>query len=456
MQHTDVLIVGAGPTGLTLGIDLARRGVTALVTEKGPALSPGSRGKGLQPRTLEVFEDLGVLDGILAAGGPYPPTMTWRDGEQLGERPMFDPVEEDEGSRFTEPWMIAQWRTQEILYDRLRTLGGQVLFDHEALTLTQDTDGVTVTFTGGTEIRARYVVAADGGRSTLRRALGIGLAGGETLSLDPIVVADVRVPGLSRTHWHMFPPAEEGTGFLAICPLAGTDHFQLVAQVTGVEGALETPATGETVSHAPRPDTDATLETVNALLRARTHLPTATDLTWSSAFVPRTALADRFRAGRVFLAGDAAHIHTPAGGQGLNTSVQDAYNLGWKLGAVLRGAPARLLDTYEEERRAVAAGMLGLSTAIARSEARRGRSTRQLDLNYRESSLSQGTTSSLRAGDRVPVTLAGTDLHALIQGPDWTELTLPEGVFLVRPDGYVGWSGPTREGLAEYAAQVGA
>ncbi|MFM9447053.1 FAD-dependent monooxygenase [Streptomyces acidiscabies] len=441
MRHTDVLIVGAGPTGLTLGIDLARRGVAALVTEKGPALSPGSRGKGLQPRTLEVFEDLGVADEILAAGGPYPTTMTWRDGEQLGERPMFDPVEEDEGSRFTEPWMIPQWRTQEILYDRLRALGGQLAFDHEALTLTQDTDGVRVTFTGGTEIRARYVVAADGGRSALRRALGIGLACGETLSPDPIAVADVRVPGLSRMYWHMFPPSQEGTGFLALCPLAGTDHFQLVAQLTGGQG-LDT-------------DAEAASETVNAILRARTHLSGATDLTWSSAFVPRTALADRFRAGRVFLAGDAAHIHTPAGGQGLNTSVQDAYNLGWKLGAVLRGAPSSLLDTYEEERRAVAADMLGLSTAIARSEARRGRSTRQLDLNYRESSLSQGTTQVLRAGDRVPSTLDGTDLHALLQGPDWTELTLPEGVFLVRPDGYVGWSGPTREGLAEYAAQVG-
>ncbi|PWG11545.1 pentachlorophenol monooxygenase [Streptomyces sp. V2] len=440
MQHTDVLIIGAGPTGLTLGIDLARRGVPALVAERGPALSPGSRGKGLQPRTLEVFEDLGVAAEILATGGPYPTTMTWRNGEQLGERPMFDPVEEDEGTRFTEPWMIPQWRTQEILYDRLRSLGGQVAFDKEALTLTQDDAGVTVTFTGGTEIRARYVVAADGGRSTLRRALGIGLAGGETLSPDPIVVADVRVPGLSRTHWHMFPPAEEGTGFLAICPVARTDHFQLVAQVTGADGPLET----------------VTLKTVNDLLRARTHLSAATDLTWSSAFVPRTALADRFRAGRVFLAGDAAHIHTPAGGQGLNTSVQDAYNLGWKLGAVLKGAPPSLLDTYEEERRAVAADMLGLSTAIARSEARRGRSTRQLDLNYRESSLSQGTTQRLRAGDRVPRTLDGTDLHALVQGPDWTELTLAEGVFLVRPDGYVGWSGPTREGLAEYAAQVGA
>ena len=436
MQHTDVLIVGAGPTGLTLGIDLARRGVDALVVEKGATLSPGSRGKGLQPRTLEVFEDLGVVDEILAAGGPYPLRTTWKNGVRLGEEPMFDPAKDgEEGSRFTVPWMIPQWRTQEILYERLRTIGGQVLFSHETLTLHQDDDGVTVTCDGGTTIRARYVVAADGGRSSVRQALGIGMTGDGAPEADSFLVGDVRVPGLDRDHWHFF---HAEAGIVGLCPLAGTDQFQLIAQL---------------------PPEDVSLGAVSALLRERTHLTGATDLTWSSVFRPRTALADRFRAGRVFLAGDAAHIHPPTGGQGLNTSVQDAYNLGWKLGAVLKGAPATLLDTYEEERRANATGMLALATAVQRGEVRRGRSTRQLDLNYRESSLSRETRptpSGLHAGDRVPDSLHGIGLHPLIQGPHWSELTLPEGVFLVRPDGYVGWAGASREGLAEYAAQVGA
>ena len=436
MQHTDVLVIGAGPTGLTLGIDLARRGVDALVVEKGDTLSPGSRGKGLQPRTLEVFEDLGVVEEILAAGGPYPLRANWKDGVRLDEEQMFDPAKDgEEGSRFTIPWMIPQWRTQEILHDRLRALGGQVLFSHEALTHRQDDAGVTVTFSGGTAIRARYVVAADGGRSPLRQSLGIGMTGDGAPEADLFLVGDVRVPGLARDGWHFF---HAEAGILGLCPLAGTDQFQLIVQ---------------------RPSGEASLETVDALLRERTHLTGATDLTWHSVFRPRTALADRFRAGRVLLAGDAAHVHPPTGGQGLNTSVQDAYNLGWKLGAVLKGAPVALLDTYEEERRANATGMLALATAVQRGEVRRGRATRQLDLNYRESTLSRETRqapSGLRPGDRVPDTLHGIDLHALIQGPHWTELTLPEGVFLVRPDGYVGWAGTSREGLAEYAAETGA
>ncbi|QNP70612.1 FAD-dependent monooxygenase [Streptomyces roseirectus] len=441
MQHTDVLIVGAGPTGLTLGIDLARRGVDALMVERGPALSPGSRGKGLQPRTLEVFQDLGVLDPILAAGGPYPATLFWKDGVQLGEHQMFEPVEQaTAGSRFTAPWMAPQWRTQRILHTRLRTLGGQVSFGHEVVTIHQDDDGVTASFADGTTLRARYAVAADGGRSALRRAAGIGMTGDGAPESDPFLVADVRVPGLSRTHWHVF---QSEAGLLGLCPLAGTDEFQLFAQLP-----------------SDKPLSDAvSAETVTALLRERTHLTEAAGLGWHSVFRPRTALADRFRAGRVLLAGDAAHVHPPSGGQGLNTGVQDAYNLGWKLGADLKDPSLGVLDTYEEERRAIASDMLALATAVQRGEVRRGRSTHQLDLNYRESSLTRETRTApagLRAGDRVPHTLHGLDLHARIQGPGWSEPTLPEGVFLVRPDGYVGWAGDSREGLAEYAAGVGA
>ncbi|MFE3288944.1 FAD-dependent oxidoreductase, partial [Streptomyces sp. NPDC059233] len=120
----DVLIVGAGPTGLTLAVDLARRGVRALVVERADGLFPGSRGKGIQPRTQEVFDDLGVGEAIRAAGGPYPVGMIWQDGRRLGEHRMFD--ESDEGgadSAHREPWMVPQWRTQEILAARLAELG---------------------------------------------------------------------------------------------------------------------------------------------------------------------------------------------------------------------------------------------------------------------------------------------------------------------------------------------
>lgn len=454
----DVLIVGAGPTGLALGIDLARRGVDALVVERADRLFPGSRGKGIQPRTQEVFDDLGVLDAIRAAGGPYPAQMIWKDGERVGEQAMFEPVEAEEGAPYTDPLMVPQWRTQEVLYARLVELGGQVAFGREVTGLEQDTEGVDVRFADGGTLRARYVVAADGGRSAVRRAVGVGMTG-ETVDPSPFLVADVRVKGLDRDHWHVFPGAD-GTG-LTLCPLAGTADFQLSAKLA--EGA------------GPR----LTLDGVRELVAAYTHLDAAdvTELRWASDFRPRAALADRFRVGRVFLAGDAAHVHSPAGGQGLNTSVQDAYNLGWKLGAVLRdGAPEALLDTYEEERRPNAAAMLGLSTGVHRGEVRRGKATVQLGLGYPESSLSEdlrAAPSGVRAGDRAPDgTVEGVRLFDAFRGPHWTLLgattpvagvralpAAPEsygpGVFLVRPDGYVGWAGDSAAGLGEYLAGVG-
>ncbi|MGW3207243.1 FAD-dependent monooxygenase [Streptomyces sp. NPDC001135] len=454
----DVLIVGAGPTGLALGIDLARRGVGALVVERAEGLFPGSRGKGIQPRTQEVFDDLGVLEAIRAAGGPYPARMIWKDGERTGEQPMFEPVEADEGAPYTEPLMVAQWRTQEVLYARLAELGGEVAFGREVTGLQQDADGVTARFADGTTARARYLVAADGGRSGVRRALGVGMAG-ETVDPAPFLVADVRLTGLDRDHWHTFPGAD-GTG-VGLCPLNGTDDFQLQARL------------------AQDTEPDLSLDGVRKLVAAYTHLDAGnvTELRWASDFRPRTGLADRFRVGRVFLAGDAAHVHSPAGGQGLNTSVQDAYNLGWKLGAVLRGgAPDSLLGTYEEERRSNAAAMLDLSTGVHRGEVRRGRATVQLGLGYPESSLSVETRKNptgIRPGDRAPDgTVSGVRLFDAFRGPHWTLLgaktsgvgvralpTAPEsygsGVFLVRPDGYVGWAGDTTAGLDSYLTRVG-
>ncbi|MDG9722266.1 FAD-dependent oxidoreductase [Streptomyces sp. DH41] len=466
---TDVLVVGAGPTGLALGVDLARRGVDALVVERGARLFPGSRGKGMQPRTMEVFDDLGVLDAVHAAGGTYPVGMIWRDGERVGEHQMFDPAEASEDSPYNEPWMVPQWRTQEILRARLEELGGGVSFGREVTGIEQDAHGVTAHLASGQTVRARYLVAADGGRSAVRRALGIAMTG-ETVDPSPTLVADVRVGGLDRDHWHVFPPADGGATLLAVCPLAGTEDFQVVARFP--EGTA----------------VDLTPDGVRKVVAERSHLAPedVTEVRWASDFRPRAALADRFAAGRVFLAGDAAHVHSPAGGQGLNTSVQDAYNLGWKLGAVLTGgAPAGLLDSYEEERRPIAAQMLDLSTGVHRGEVRRGGATRQLGLGYRDSSLTAETRAAVaegavRAGDRAPDgTVDGVRLFDAFRGPHWTLLALGvdspvggvgaavrvvrgaahgaygAGLFLVRPDGYVGWAGHTPAGLGDYLLRFG-
>lgn len=459
---TSVLIVGAGPCGLALACDLARRGVPALLVEQAPALFPGSRGKGIQPRTREVLDDLGVGDAVREHGGPAPVGMAWQNGERMGEHHMFRVAPPTDAEPYGEPWMMPQWRTQEILLARLRELGGDVVFSTALTALAQDADGVTAELSTG-PVRASYLVAADGGRSTVRRARGIAMTG-ETVDPAPMLVADVRVAedALDRLNWHMM---STDAGFLTLCPLPGTADFQLVAQFK--EGVP-----------------DISLEGVRAVVAERTHLEAqdVTEILWSSDFRPRAALADRFRDGRVFLAGDAAHVHSPAGGQGLNTSVQDAYNLGWKLGQVLEhGAPEALLDSYEEERRPIAAEMLGLSTRIHRGQQERGAATQQLGLGYREGPLSVGRAGALEAGDRAPDGPTGERrLFDVFRGPHFTLLAvgtdaeLPEfagprtkvhrmdayeaygkGLFLIRPDGYIGWAGEDTAGLVEYAAPLG-
>ncbi|MGW4683863.1 FAD-dependent monooxygenase [Streptomyces sp. NPDC004244] len=466
----DVLVVGAGPTGLALACCLARRGVRPLVVERAAGLFPGSRGKGLQPRTLEVFDDLGVLDEVLRWGGPAPVGMAWKDGVRLGEHRMFDDAEATEQEPYTGPWILPQWRTQEILLARLRELGGDVRFGVEFTALTQDADGVEalIASDGGpaVAVRARYLVGADGGRSTVRRLTGIKMSG-ERVDPTPLIVADVVVDHLDRDNWHLFPPAEDGSrGYAALCPLPHTQEFQFVGQYPEIRAELSA-------------------DDVRTLVAELTHVRAedVREVRWASDFTVNAALADRFREGRVFLAGDAAHIHSPAGGQGLNTSVQDAYNLGWKLAAVLcDGAPEALLDTYEEERLPQAAAVLGLSTRIHRGEARRGAATRQLGIHLRDSSLSRETRSglpdgALAAGDRAPDGRRdGLRLFDLFRGPHFTLLAvdtdLPEqlpqlpqlrtarigayegygrGLFLIRPDGYTAWAASSAAGAADLA-----
>ncbi|MDI5967621.1 FAD-dependent monooxygenase [Streptantibioticus silvisoli] len=483
-MQAEVLIVGAGPAGLTLACDLARRGVRARVVEQSHELFPGSRGKGIQPRSQEVFDDLGVLEAMRADGEPYPLMTNWENGERSDTWDMLTRSPSSPRAPYGEPLMLPQWRTQEILFTRLKEWGGEVEFGARLTGFGQDAEGVTAEIAdpeGNTRtIRAAYLVGTDGGRSTVRRATGIGMSGA---ALDPgsSLVADVRVEGLSRDFWHVWPKAEGGV--LVMCPLTATEDFQLVARFS---------------EDAGQPDTS--LDGVRAVVAARTHLSAeqVTEVHWSSVHRPRAAMADRFRAGRVFLAGDAAHIHPPTGGQGLNTSIQDAYNLGWKLGQVLRhGAPDELLDTYEEERIPVAAGVLGISTRLLRTAggergalAERGPETQQLGIGYRGATLAAETRDALaddalQAGDRAPqaagttsdgetlslfdafrgphFTLLAVGLTPPAPAPDWVRVlrldgeevrrTYGEGLFLIRPDGYVGLAGTDPAAVAEYLSR---
>jgi 2-polyprenyl-6-methoxyphenol hydroxylase-like FAD-dependent oxidoreductase len=386
-----VLIVGAGPTGLTLACDLARRAVSFRLVDAAPRPFDGSRGKGLQPRTLEVFDDLGVVDAVLAAGGSYPPfrihlwRMSMRRGGLGGNRPATPEVP------YPNLWMIPQWRTEQILRERLRALGGEVELATPLTTFEQDGDGVTASL-GRAErverVRAEFLIGCDGGHSVVRKTLGVRLEG-EAVPGRPVVVADVEVEGLERDSWHVWPLARGC--MLTLCPLPGTETFQMTATIG--RGAVPP---------------DLTEAGIGRLVhRASGHRRLEVGrVSWMSRYQPHVRMVDRYRVRRVFLAGDAAHVHPPAGGQGLNTGVQDAYNLGWKLAQVLRGAPDALLDTYEAERLPIAAAVLGLSKRLQISGSlRRGPESQQLGLHYRGGPLAPDSATALRtlrAGDRAP------------------------------------------------------
>jgi 2-polyprenyl-6-methoxyphenol hydroxylase-like FAD-dependent oxidoreductase len=484
----DVLICGAGAAGLTLAIDLARRGISFRIIDKLEQPFGGSRGKGLQPRTQEVFEDLGIIDRIMAAGGLYPPMRAYRDDGTYVEK-RFEVPEPSPDVPYFIALMIPQFLTEAVMRERLAELGHHVEFGTALVDFEQDAGGVRARVAspnGEVSIDAQFLVGADGGRSVVRGALAVDFPG-KTLGARAIV-ADVRMAGLERDAWHQFNEGDMER-LVMVCPLAGTDLFQVQAPI---------PLTG-----AP----DLSAEGLQRLIAERTGRTdiAVQSVSWSSAYAMNARLADRYRVGRIFLVGDSAHIHPPTGGQGLNTSVQDAYNLGWKIASVLKGAPDTLLDSFEEERRPVAAEVLGLSTRLLERQGeqggmQRGGDTHQLDIHYRESSLSHGDGQRApgpAAGDRMPdailVGAAGQPrrLFDLLTGPHWTllmssacyrpvaesreglriitvgdgaelrdpsrQLGLADGnCILIRPDGYVGatFDTPGLDQIASYLAGV--
>jgi 2-polyprenyl-6-methoxyphenol hydroxylase-like FAD-dependent oxidoreductase len=400
--QVQVLVAGAGPAGLTMGCELARRGVSCLLAERDAGPFGGSRGKGLQPRTQEIFEDLGLLAEVRAHGGLYPPLQA-RSGGQVVFEGRMDPLREvTPDVPYPNVWMLPQWRTGELLRARLAALGGSVQYGTELVSVSQSADGVrAVLRADGRDqvVLARYLVGADGGHSMVRRSAGIGFAG-ETREEERMIVADIRAEGVSREFWQVWTGGAGGPeGFrLGLCPLAGTDTFQLTAPVLPGQPVPELTLSGiqQLADEAAGP----------GQIRV-------TALTWASLWRANIRMAEKFRAGRAFLVGDAAHIHSPAGGQGLNTGIQDSYNLGWKLAATLAGAPDWLLGSYEAERLPVAAGVLGISTrlhdkAVAGepdAHLRDDPELRQLNLGYRSSPLSgeyRAEPGQVRAGDRAP------------------------------------------------------
>src|SRR6266446_3832958 len=505
----DVLIVGAGPTGLMLANQLGRRGVRALIVDRHAGPSLQTRALGVQARTLEIYSKLGIIDRALELGKRGTGANIWARGRRMARVPLGEA-----GQRVT-PYpfilILGQDDNERIMGDKLHDLGGSVQWNTELVGLEQEPGAVAVALQrpDGTnrKIHAGWVAGCDGARSSVRELSGITFPGAPYEHV--FFVADAEATGsMVQDEVNVYLWQE---GFHLLFPMRGKDHWRIV-------GIL--PAT-------LRDRVDVTFEAVIPSLRkeAGAGLSFKT-CTWFSTYRIHHRSASRFRDRRCFLLGDAAHIHSPVGAQGMNTGLQDAYNLAWKLALVVKDrAQAALLDSYEEERVPVArrllnttdrafrlvvsdsrlAGLLrtkilarvaAFALSLDRIQKVAFRVVSQTGIHYRKSSLSKSLEglpeSAPRGGDRFPWLRlkfrADGSVEDLFQKLDDTQFDLivigqpspPEGTlnlggllrihvipvdpindvelariqipqpsfYLVRPDGHVGLCGVRLEAAA--------
>ena len=341
MNTTDVLIIGAGPMGLTLASSLVSRGISTTLVDRQAAGANTSRAAVVNARSLEVLEGLDVARRLVKEG-VQAPVFTIRDRQRTLIQIDFGGLP----TNYPYSLLVPQSTTEELLLERLTELGGTVLRPKTLTSIEQDADGVTASFDDGDVIRARYAVGADGIHSTVREHAGIGFEGGQYA--ESFVLADVHLSGEA--------PVDEvilfwaTAGLTVVAPLPGGDVYRIVAP------SVDAPE-------------DPSAEFIQRLLDERglgAGRMVVQDVVWGSRFRIHHRVADTYRAGRLLLAGDAAHVHSPAGGQGMNLGIQDAVALSEALADVLAGGPESFLDGYSVVRRPIARGVVTLTDRLTR------------------------------------------------------------------------------------------
>ena len=347
----DILVVGAGPTGLVMAVEAARHGMSCRIIDKAPEPSDRSKALVVQARTLEVFDAMGsaIVREAIDCGQPMRSINAYADSCLIAQM-QFDGLD----SPYPFPLILEQSQTERILGKHLEGLRLKVERQVELIDFKQDEDCVTaiIQHSGGYKevLRASLLVGCDGAHSVIRHILDLPFEGAPYE--EEFLLADVQV------HWTM-PPAQgyfffTSRGIMAVIPMHGDKRYRLIATRD---------------KSSAKDYQDPTLEEMQNILRARVHMHAElSDPVWLSGFRLHRRIVPKLRVGRVFLAGDAAHIHSPAGGQGMNTGIQDAFNLAWKLALVIKGVGRSiLLDSYHQERHPVAKAVLRGSDLLFRT-----------------------------------------------------------------------------------------
>jgi 2-polyprenyl-6-methoxyphenol hydroxylase-like FAD-dependent oxidoreductase len=433
MSNPPVLIVGAGPTGLVLALWLTRMGVKLRIIDKTAEPGTASRALAVQVRTLEFYRQLGIADEVIAAGVKIEGLNLWVAGQRAARVPLGRIGQGQSPYPFV--LVYPQDAHERLLVERLAESGIEVERQTELIGFEEHDDGVRALLRhadGREEIcEAAYLAGCDGARSTVRERLQIGFPGGTYEHV--FYVADVQAAG-PAINGELHVDLEEAD-FLLVFPLQGAGRIRLVGVVSEPGADAQRQLTFDDVKGVALEQLKLQVDEVN----------------WFSTYHVHHRVANKFRRGRAFLLGDAAHIHSPVGGQGMNTGIGDAVNLAWKLAAVVQGtATASLLDSYEPERIGFADRLVATTDRLFTLVTKRGklarlvrtqvvphvvpwlfrlpamrrflfRTTSQIGVSYRDSPLSQGTAGTVHGGDRLPwvETNDGKDNFAPLASLDW-------------------------------------